>query len=53
MKIGVERSKGTEIVVFEGPELQNGFGLGLRNDLRIAVSFVELVERVMIKSRIQ
>ncbi len=53
MKIGGESSKGAEIIVFERTEFQNGFGAGLRDDLRIAISFTELVESVLIKSRIQ
>jgi hypothetical protein len=53
MKIGGESSKGAEIVVLERAEFQNGFGAGLRDDLRIAISFMELVESVLIKSGIQ
>jgi hypothetical protein len=53
MKIGGEGSKGAEIIVFERTEFQNGFGAGLRDDLGNDISFMELVEGVLMQSGIQ
>lgn len=48
VKVSGEGSKGTKVVVFEGPEFQNGFGASFRDNLRIAVSSFELVKGVLV-----